>query len=203
MSQETQIKYNEKGNFFELSDGLKLPAVGTHSRFLCLYPDFVHLQFLYSIKKNNFIDGVVLDYNNDDSEEDYPCNKEIVYKLLPGEYVMFGVKAMKNVYIDIYAFKFEFYVEDPNELLQNEEKIKYRLVDEAGTVIYYSQIKELTRLSDVTKLLIDMANNVMKQIEENGSYELQIPRLVTSNKYTWRDIKQMILDLRQPLDLDA
>ncbi|MEM1725400.1 MAG: hypothetical protein QXW71_06505 [Thermoplasmata archaeon] len=198
-----EIRYDEKYGFFEYPDGLKLPAVGIFHRYISIYRDFINMQFLYSFKSHQFLPAIVRDYESNNDDNEYPPNVQLTYNVALGEYVLFSIKAKKDIYIRIDAERIEIYAEDVNELLQSQEKITYKTVDDANAIIYYPQLNRLWGLEELSNLLINFTDNIFKKLEANGEYKFEVPKIFVRHGYTWKDIKQLILRLRQPLDPDA
>lgn len=200
MSQETQIKYNEKGNFFEFPDGLRLPAIGILHIHQKLYPEYTDLGFLFSLKSGDFVKAIVADYEEDNEDAEFPYNKDFIYKVNLGNYVMFEIQIEYDTSINIIAHLVEIYTDDPNGLLKNENAIEIKYLDEVSVTIYNDQLDKIQNLTPLTAYLIGFIEGIIKRIKEHNDYFVQMPHVFPNEVHDWKDIKQMILDLRQPLD---
>ncbi|MEM4884913.1 MAG: hypothetical protein QXO77_05375 [Saccharolobus sp.] len=197
-----QVKYNEKYNFFELDNGLRVPGVGIVKLYQKLYPNYISLYMLYALKTGKFVTGLVEDKEEEDDFSDYSYNKIITYRVPIGNYVDFGLEIVPDLFINIKAQLIEVYVENVDKLIYDEEMTNTKVLDEINSLVYFQQMNNLKNTTVLTARLIELARDLTKRINENNDYSIEIPRLYPAVVYDWKEIKQMVLNLRQPLDPD-
>ncbi|MEM4056887.1 MAG: hypothetical protein QW578_07615 [Thermoplasmatales archaeon] len=141
-----------------------------------------------------------MNYEEDDEDKQFPYNRQFIYKIKLGDYVIFEIQTKNDISVDITSHLVNIYTDDPNQLLKNENTIKIKYLDQVSVKIYADQLDKIENLTPLTAYLIGFIEQILKRIKENNNFSIQIPYIYPIEVYTWKQIKQMILDLRQPLD---
>ena len=196
MSQEVQSEISQKKDFFKTTGGLKVPSVGLVKYPQFLRDNYINLTYLYSTEKNDFVDGIITE-NRTDNE----TIKEVLYKIKLDNYVMFNiVNVIQYKYVEIRACKIKFYVEDIENLIQSEWNIQYEKEECVKSYVTLQQLNSIKSENEIIRKLLYIAKFYLKSSDSSNVYYFEIPHVENSKNYTFDDIKQAILDLRQPLD---
>ncbi|WDS52699.1 hypothetical protein SSRV2_ORF9 [Saccharolobus shibatae rod virus 2] len=198
-NQETnQQRYVLENGFFILSDGTRVPAISLRNIWSQIHKSYVELNYLYSLKTQNFIKGTII--YNDDNEDNDGYNIGIRYRLSLGDYIWFKTKIYRNSKaIDVEVCDAYLRIDDPEALMRDEYASYVEKRECVNSLIYYEQISKIVTDNLVIKKLLDIAKSYI----ETEKDDFEIPEINSSVNYTWRDFKQDILYLRQPYDMFA
>ena len=192
MNQETQQTEIEETDFFTEYDNYLIPKVGILVRQNKIYDDNFTVSLLYSLDKGDFVDGYVIPFKNDDSTITY----NVFYRVLLKQYALFNLYYIKPYdYYTVELCLINVKTDDIRDLYIDEEKVNYETIECVSSRVYAYQLHNIKSDNTTIEKILELLRS--------HTFTFEIPHVRQPTKVEWHDLKQSVLRLRIPFDLEA
>ncbi|MEM0071270.1 hypothetical protein [Metallosphaera sp.] len=197
MSQEVE-KTQSKIDFLISNDGTKVPAVATLKFGQYISKGYIKLQFLYDIKRNDFINGIIRNNKNTNDIEKIP-NYDILYRVSLGEYLLFTLETNGNSHYIVFGIcKVKITAKNVNDLIFSEWYADIENEECVNSNVYLNQLGTVNSENKLINKMLYIAKFYLNISDSNNIDYFEIPKNDSGEHYEWNDLKQSILYLRQP-----